>query len=143
MVERVPHAKQEAVRKYMNDLESSRASSRASQAIGDGEDARMADLASFSRDPSRAPSASALLGPAEATLSLDPVVMPPSPAAVAQAGSHVPTPVGGSAPASRPMTAASADGGAGDGGEGGNGGEEEVEAVAADAFEMMVSSVIS
>jgi hypothetical protein len=52
-----------------SDLESSRASSRQSMAIGD-EDPRIADLASFSRDPSRAPS-TIKVGPAEAALQLD------------------------------------------------------------------------
>jgi len=76
LVERVPHAKKEAVKKYMNDLESSRASSRQSMALDD--DAQ--DPFMGSRDPSRAPSA-ARLGPAEAALSLDPVDLPAAPAA--------------------------------------------------------------
>ena len=77
-----------------SDLESSRASSRQSMAIGD-EDPRIADLASFSRDPSRAPSTTKV-GPAEAALQLDneAIAIPemlhfppaaPSPAAVAPA----------------------------------------------------------
>lgn len=77
-----------------SDLESSRASSRQSMAIGD-EDPRIADLASFSRDPSRAPSTTKV-GPAEAALQLDNEAIPipemryvspaaPWPAAVAPA----------------------------------------------------------
>ena len=77
LVERVPHAKKEAVKKYMNDLESSRASSRQSMALADDDDHDPFNNAS--RDPSRAPSSAAGLGPAEAALSLDPVELPAAP----------------------------------------------------------------
>ena len=88
LVERLPMAKQEAVQRYMNDLQSSRASSRQSMAredtgglglgLGLGVDPRMADLASFddmSQDVSHVSLVSASqsracsrVGPAEAAL---------------------------------------------------------------------------